>query len=408
MATVYFARWLLLPTFEIMHNGAVAVENGFIVSVGSRSHVRRRPDDRCVNLGDMLLLPGFINSHTHLEENVLRDLPKNPAETFAAWRSKRNTRLKQTQENIVENAIRLGARELLSHGITTVADFSLRAASAAVLPNEPIRSFLFHEVNPMDAQEEESVVDVLKCKLDSLSDYANTGIGPSTLFSVSPKTHEALAELRAEVNCLYALHIAESSEELQAFSEQKGDLFFHITRKKDWPFGTVSRGSMDYALTQNLIPYKSLCIHCNYASGADLERLAVLDAAVITCFQYSRELGHKNFPLDVALNRGVLLCAATGSISSERSMNLLDELFCAKKEYPHISSAEMLKWITQNPARALGAFHKIGNIDIGKHADIIGLRFQQEPGAHILDDVIMSEPDVRMVMIDGEEIMADY
>ena len=99
-----------------------------------------------------------------------------------------------------------------------------------------------------------------------------------------------------------------------------------MTRRKPWPFGRVTTGSMDCTLSENLIPPGAICYHCNYVNGQELSRLAELGASIVLCFQYSREAGHKAFPLDAAINRGMLLCAATESLSLERSMNLFDEL----------------------------------------------------------------------------------
>jgi 5-methylthioadenosine/S-adenosylhomocysteine deaminase len=409
MATVYFAKWILLPSHEILNNGAISVEQGRIQAVGTRSHVPRSGKDRIVNLGDMFLLPGLINIHTHLEENALRDMPKAEQETFAAWTAKRNSRLKQVSQTVVENSIRLGGRELLTHGITTVADFSKRGMSGPVLRGEPLRSFVFHEAHPESTDEEDAVIDSVSIRAGGDEKHLQrNGTGPYSLYSVSPKTHRALAAFARRHSHPYAMHIAESSEELQAFSDQTGDLYFQITRRKAWPFGAVRRGSMDYALSENLIPAKSICVHCNYVNGAELERLASLSAAIALCFQYSKEVGHKLFPLDVAIKRGVLLCAATESISCERSMNLFDELYCARRQYPHISASDMLKWITINPAIALGARDTLGSLEQGKNADIIGVRFHQDPGPALLDELIVGEPEIRLVIVNGEEIIEDY
>jgi aminodeoxyfutalosine deaminase len=409
MATVYFAKWILLPTHEILLNGAISVADGRILSVGPRSHARRSGNDRIVNLGDMFLLPGLINIHTHLEENTLRDMPKAEHETFAAWTAKRASRLKQVPKPVMENSIRLGARELLTHGITTVADFSKRGISGSVLREEPLRSFVFHEVHPESPDEEDAVIESVSMRAGSDENpLRRDGTGPYSLYSVSPKTHRALAEFAQKRGFLYGMHLAESSEELQAFSDQTGDLYFQITRRKGWPFGPVRRGSMDYALSENLIPQKSICIHCNYVNGAELERLVSLSSAIVSCFQYSEEVGQKAFPLDVAIKRGVLLCAATESISCGRSMNLFDELFCARRQYPHISASDMLRWITMNPAIALGARDSLGSLEQGKFADLIGVRFHQDPGENLFDELIMGEPEVRLVIVNGEEIIEDY
>ncbi|HUI91257.1 MAG TPA: amidohydrolase family protein [Chitinivibrionales bacterium] len=408
MTTLYLAKWILLPSFEILHNGAVSVDSGRIVSAGPKSWARRAENERMVDLGDMLLLPGLINIHTHLEENALRDLPKAEEETFASWIAKRATRLRQVPDAGIENAVRLGGRELLSHGITTAADSSRRGISPRVLAAEPLHSFVFHEAHPESVDEEEKLVPSLSARIGKPAKSGRTGAGPYALYSLSPKAHASLAEFGRRHGYLWSCHVAESAEELQAFSDQTGDLYFHITRKKAWPFGKVTQGSMDFALANNLIPPNAICFHCNYVNGRELERLAELQAAAVLCFQYSQEAGHKAFPLDVAMKRGVLICAATESLSCERSGNLFDELFCARQKYPHVPAAEMLRWITVNPARALGVEEELGAIAPGMTADIVGVRFPQKPGNALLDELILGEPEVRLVIVNGEEIIADY
>ena len=408
MLFVYFAKWILLPTFEVLHNGAISIENGKIREIGSRSHVQRGNNDHVVNLGDIFLLPGLINIHTHLEENALRDMTRQESETFAAWLAKRNSKLKQLPHLSIEKSIALGARELLSHGITTVADFSKLGLASRILSGEAIRHFAFHEAHPQSIEEEDAIIDALSKRAGPHSHDRYTGVGPYSLFSLSPKSHRTVAALAKNEGFLYAIHIAESNEELQAFSEQTGDLFFHISRKKGWPYGVVRRGSMDFALQEDLVPQNAICIHCNYLSIAEFERLAQKNASVVLCFQYSKEMEHKEFPLDVAINRGLNLCAGTESISCERSLNLFDELYCARKQFPHISAKQMLRWVTSNPALALGASNVLGSLDTGKFADFIGVRFHADPGDNILDELIVGEPEIRLVVINGEEIIADY
>jgi aminodeoxyfutalosine deaminase len=406
MATVYFAKWIYLPSGEILVNGGLSIEGDRILSVGQRSHVKRSGNDRIVNLGDMALFPGFINIHTHLEEDALRDQPKSPEETFASWITKRQTRLRQLPEKTIENAVRLCSRELLTNGITTVVDCSRRGISRAVLSAEPVRSIVIREVHPETAEEEAGVPDLLKPP-ETGADSLQNGIGPYSLFSVSPSTHALIADHSRRTGRLWAAHCAESSEELQAFSDQTGDLYFQISRKKGWRYGKVSRGSMDWALSRNIIPDNALCIHCNYTSPGELEALASKGASVALCFQYSSELGHKAFPLDSAMKRGVNICAGTESLSSDRSMNLLDELFWAHRRHPHIAASEMIRWITQNPARAVGAQDRLGSLSEGKFADIIGLRFHQDPNDALLEELIDGDPEVRLVIVNGEEIISE-
>ena len=404
MSYIYLAKWILLPSFEILTNGAIVIDGDKIKEVGLRSKISKKKDDIIINLNDTFLLPGLINLHTHLEENAIRDIPKKDFESFASWLSKRSTKLKHTQKFQIENAYRLGIRESLSNGITSIGDFSKTDISLQIAKKEPARTFIFKEIYPETLEEEASLIN----NLDNLLSQDIKGICPFTIYSLSYDLHRALIDFCKKNNLIWSCHLAESSEEIQAFYEQCGDLFFFLTRKKPWPFTKSQKGPIEFALSNNLIPEKSILLHCNYITGRELEGIANLNSSIVLCFQYSKEMNHKPFPMELALSKKILICAATESLSCDRSINLFDELFCAKKENPNIPSSEMLKWITINPAKALGMENLLGSIEEGKFADIIGLKFPQNPSNFLLDEVIFGQPEVTFILINGKVIMANY
>jgi 5-methylthioadenosine/S-adenosylhomocysteine deaminase len=407
-STAYFARWVLLPTGEILENGGVVVTGNQITSVGSRGRIRRSSQDRIVNLGPTLLLPGLINMHTHLEEGIIRGMARENEEAFSAWRAKRNRRLSTTASDAVISSVRLAIRESLANGITTVVDSSSRDISALVFRDEPIRSWVIHETAPVDASAEEVVIDILARRIERSRRTGNIGVGPHAFYSLAPTSHRALIEMAKKRGYLWAAHLAESAEELQAFSEQKGDLYFRITRHKEWPFGETGRGVMYAAITQNLIPNHAVCFHCNYVNGQELSLLAAKNATIVLAPRYTEEHCHKPFPLDIALSRRINICIGTESPTSFAPLNLFDELFRLKSLYPHIPAAEMIKWMTVNAAKALRCGERLGAIVEGRLADLVGVRFAHDPHEDLLEEMIASEPEVVFVMVDGEEVIAGY
>jgi cytosine/adenosine deaminase-related metal-dependent hydrolase len=110
METIYFAKWILLDTGELLSNGAISIAENRISSVGPRSKVRRGPKDRIVNLGDSLILPGLINMHTHLEDSVLHGAQKSRMNHFYLD-IKIMPEYDSTPE-AVKNSIKLKIREL--------------------------------------------------------------------------------------------------------------------------------------------------------------------------------------------------------------------------------------------------------------------------------------------------------
>ena len=407
MGTVYFAKWILLETDELLENGAIAVSDNIITSIGQRSKVRRNPGDRFVNLGDCLVLPGLINMHTHLEEGIVRGIQKDNEETFAAWSTKRHARVRQTPSEQVQLSIRLGIRELLAQGITTILDSSRLGLSGPVLSEESIRAFVIREYHTDDPAQEQHILRELT-EIEPSVACSRSGSGPYSLYSLSPESQQILLNHTVEKKLLWSTHLAESAEELQAFSEHTGDLFFQITRKRPWPFGERSIGSMNYAMNANLLPEGAICYHCNYVNGYELDYLVKKNAAIVLCQKYTQEIGHKTFPLDAALNRKATICLGTEGITPPGFMSLFDELYSLKISYPHIPAIEMLKWVTKNPARALNMEDKLGSLSVGKLADIIAVRFAHDPGEVLLEELLIEEPEVMLVVVDGEEVIVNY
>lgn len=409
MSSVYFAKWILMPDGRVLENGGVTVDGDTIVSVGGRSGLRRTSRDRIVNLGETLLLPGFINMHTHLEEGLLRGIPKEDTETFASWRAKRLSRMRNAPADAVISTVRLGILEALANGITTVVDFSRRDISPLVLRDEPIRSWVVHEIYAEDADAETEIHDHLEKRIrQSRHDSPNVGVGPHALYSLSPRSHRVISDFALQNRYLWASHMAESAEELQAFTEHGGDLYFQITRKKQWPFGDIKMTPMQSAISMNLIPFRGICIHCNYVSGQELSLLTAKHASVVACPRYTEEIGHKPFPLDIALQRGLNVCLGTESPGGSHAMNLFDELHYIKQTHPHLPALDLINLVTRNPAKALRSTGRLGSIDDGKTADIIGVRFNHCPTQNVLEEMLIEDPELAFVMVGGEEVIAGY
>lgn len=408
METVYFAKWILTDSGELLNNGAISINGNRISSIGPRSKVRRSPRDRVVNLGDSLVLPGFINMHTHLEYSVLRGTSKLADETFSTWSIKNHARVRQASPEAIKTSIKLKIREFLAQGVTTVVDNSRFGYSGKVLQDEIIRSVVFNELTVDDPTREFEIVNEFISGFPLYEPKVKSGVSPHAIFSLSKDSHIRLQSFAKRNNLLWNTHIAESADELIAFSEKKGDLYFQVTRKQQWPFTDAKTGSVNYAIQNGLIPDNGICIHCNYINSSELEYLANKNVSVVICHSYTNELGHKGFPLEVALSRKVPICLGTEGVSAPGFTSLFDELYSLKNAFPHIAAKEMLRWLTINPAKALNMENDIGSLEPGKLADIISVRFPCDPSQNPLEELLLSEPEIVMVTINGNEIITNY
>src|SRR5437764_14590904 len=116
----YNARWVLPISGAPFENGTVAEKNGRITYVGPRDSapVSAGPD---YDLGDALLMPGLVNTHTHLELTVMRGFLEELC--FSDWIGKlRRGRNEVLNDEMLLDSARLGLVEGLLAGITTYAD----------------------------------------------------------------------------------------------------------------------------------------------------------------------------------------------------------------------------------------------------------------------------------------------
>jgi cytosine/adenosine deaminase-related metal-dependent hydrolase len=409
METMYLAKWLLTETMDLIENGAVVVVGERIISVGPRSWVKRSSAARIVNLGDALLMPGLINMHTHLDASAVRGNFRPPDETFAAWSAKISSRIKMASADQLQSSIQLTVRELIAQGVTTVVDTTRSVLSKEILQHEPVRSWVIQELFSDDIQTETTLIDNCTSMIRGRkSSWVSSGIGPYALYSLSPDAQKRVRLFAHNYNILWQTHLAESAEELQAFSEKNGDLYFHMTRKNCWPFDLAPSGPAHYALQCGLIPERAILIHCNYIAGNELEQLAARDVSIVICHTYTHATGHKHFPLDVALKRNCNICIGTEGLAPHGNLSIFDELFALKQSYPHIQAKEFLKMATINSARALNAHQEIGTISEGKYADFIAIRFAYIQGEDLLETLLVEEPEIVLSVINGDEIIAGY
>ena len=372
----YHARWVLPISRPPIEQGTVVEHEGRIVYVGERSAA---PEGADVDLGDVALLPGLVNAHTHLELTVMRGFLEDL--DFRSWifRLTRARREALTPDTLVDSA-RAGIAEGLLAGITTYADTNDSGAPFRAMLDMGVRGISYHEVfGPDPAQCAESLAG-LRAKVDLLrrdqTALVRAGVSPHAPYSVCDALFEGTAVFARAERLPIAVHIAESEDESSLVQRALGG----------WAESHRSRGLMVIPratspirlLEQSrVLDARPLLIHCIRVDSDDIGAIARHDCAVAHCPASNAKLGHGIAPLSDFLKAGVRVGLGSDSVASNNRMDLLDEARLAifmqrarTARFDSISAAQALELATLGGARALGLDSEIGSLDAGKSADL--------------------------------------
>ena len=138
----YHARWVLPITRPPIEDGTVAESDGVITYVGPRSDA---PPGQDYDLGEAILLPGLVNTHTHLELTAMRGFLEDCR--FAEWIDKlRQSRSEVMDQQALLDSARFGIVEGLEAGITTYADTCSSGVVMQAMRDAGVRGVMYQEV----------------------------------------------------------------------------------------------------------------------------------------------------------------------------------------------------------------------------------------------------------------------
>jgi 5-methylthioadenosine/S-adenosylhomocysteine deaminase len=163
-----------------IRDGAVAMENGRIAAVGPAAEIGagRRYENA-------VILPGFVNAHSHLEYAVYTGFGDGLAD-FSEWIGIHIERKQRLHLEDVVDIARLGAAESLASGITTTGDCSFSGATAIGCSDLGLRAIVYLEVFGRDPDAASRRFDAVRATAEpGLSDTVALGVSPHAPYTVS-------------------------------------------------------------------------------------------------------------------------------------------------------------------------------------------------------------------------------
>lgn len=393
--------------------GDVLVEDGAITAVGAG------PADAStvVDCTGMVVLPGFVQAHVHLNQTLFRGLDDDAE--IAAWLRRTVWPLESAHDHAsVHAAASLGIAELLRSGTTSVLSIEAVSHTAAVF--EAAAALGIRAVtgpSTMDLAEPSTGVgngcstEAARAELLALVDRWHGAYGgrlrvaasPRGTRAATPDTWRWAVALAHEHDLRLHTHVSENAALADRLAQEPGgrDLYF-----------LHDVGALGPRLTM---------AHCVWLDGGERDLLRRSGASVCHCPSSNLKLASGIAPIPEYLDDGVNVALGADSATCANTLDAFTELRLAallhKPAYgpTAMPAATVLRLATIGGARALGLGDHVGTIEVGKRADVVVASLARSARSALLPEqslasllaYSMNASDVHTVVVDGRIVVAD-
>jgi aminodeoxyfutalosine deaminase len=408
------ARTILPVARPPVENGAVAISEGRIRAVGRWPELQPQADGQIFDLGEVILLPGLVNAHCHLDyTDMVGQLP--PPQTFTDWIPLIMAAKSAWDFSEYARSWLNGAQMLLRTGTTTVADIE---AVPDLLPEvwdaTPLRVFSFLEMTGIRARRNpKEILHAAVEQMDSLSHpRCSASLSPHAPYSTQPELLRLSAGIAREKHRRITMHVAESEQEFEMFLHARGKMFDWLQRNERDNSDCGLGSPVAHLARNDLLGENLLAVHVNLLAPGDADLLARHRVHVVHCPRSHDYFRHPAFPRRQLAAAGVNLCLGTDSLSTVRKagkdkleLNLFEEMRALAAHDKNISAAEILRMATVNGAKALGLAGQIGELSENAFADLMAIPFAGKK-ADICNAVVHYAGKVSASMIGGQWAIA--
>ncbi len=394
------------PDADPIRNGAVAIADGRIAAVGPAEELLEvgQPGD-VLNAGNCLVMPGLVNTHSHLAMTLLRgiadDLPLMEWLEGHIWPVEK--------EFMNRDTIRLGTElavaEQLLAGVTTTTDmYFFGDEVCSVLVEAGMRGVVAESLIGFPTPRCETTEEMLTKQRELLEAYADHDlITPSVAahapYSVQAADLVAEAELAEEFEVPMQIHLAETAWEVEKLLAEKG------------------LSPVAYLADLGVLCERTVAAHCVHVSPEDIELLAEFEAGVSHNPVSNLKLASGISPVPALLDGGVRLGLGTDGTASNNTLDLLRDMQLAALLHkgttgnPTVLPARtMLELATWRGAQILGLGERVGVLAEGNEADLVCFTVRgprtapmYDPFSHMVFAARAS--DVRHVVVRGKVLV---
>ena len=365
------------PQDSVIEDGVIGIANGSIKLVEKRTTDAHYQVKDYIDARGMLALPGFVNTHAHCFQSLLKGLGADAP--LIQWLNTSvqpfGVRVTHRQQEL---ATLVACLEALKSGCTTMCEFfytnqdpQLADVCIETMQKVGIRRVLMRtfqdfgeEYNVPDCYIEpvETAIEEVErlrkayCADDMLSIWT----GPDVTWATTRQAYEAILEYCLDKHVRYTMHLKETPED--------DDMC-----KRHYGMGVVELLDQIGFFTDQF-----LAVHCVHLTQSEIRLLAERGSSISHNPAANLYLGSGTAPIPACLEAGVTVSLGTDGAASNNTSDMLDTIRLAalihkgvSRDATAMNARSVVKMATLDGAKALGMEGSIGSIEVGKKADVV-------------------------------------
>ncbi len=399
--------------FNIFEPGALAVKEDRIVAVGTEEHILAKYQS-----GDILdcegkvLMPGMVNTHTHVPMNLLRGLADDLRLDVWLMGYMMPVEREFVSPEFVYLGTKIACAELIRSGVTTFNDMYYYEDQVGEAAAEVgLRAVIGQTVMKFPAPDAASFEDSIQLCKELIEKWKGhplivPAIAPHAVYTCTPDVLNACVDLALETDTIVHFHVSETADEVQ-----------NLRNEHNMPV-------VPYIKKLGVLDTKLVAAHCVHVDHGEIRSFHNAGSGIAHNPSSNLKLASGFAPVAKMIELGCIVGIGTDGTASNNDLDFFEEMrlasFIAKpvaEDPTALPAKQVLEMATIMGAKAIHMDGLIGSLETGKRADLILVdisplhnqpRFRRDiEGIYAQLVYAAKSTDVTDVMVNGKWLMRE-
>ncbi|WP_300343414.1 MULTISPECIES: amidohydrolase [unclassified Fusobacterium] len=349
---------------DILENGVVVIKDNKIISVGNEDLLERYSAKKIIDAEDGIVMPGMINTHTHVAMTVFRSLADDVPDRLNRYIFPLEN--KMVSPEMAYLGARLGTMEMALGGVTTMVDMYLFEESAAEAVKEiGLRGIMTQNIIKYPTADGKNKGETLNRAIALIEKYQNDelitpGLAPHAPHTVTKEELLEIKRVSEKYNAPVSMHVAETDKEFAKFKKE-----FNMT-------------PVEYLDSLGLLNERLIAAHNIFVTDSDIELLKKRDVGLAHNMVANIKSAKGISPALKMHDEGLRVGLGTDGPMSGNTLDIIGQLgYVAKvhklnsKDRSALPPKKAVEMATIGGAKAIHREQELGSLEAGKLADVV-------------------------------------